>query len=89
MTTAIPAGSRPPSEVRSSTNSLPPKTDPVSAPAKAPATSATISPAALAALATSKEAAETPAQTAQEARGNDHQAQRLLAKEAAARKAYS
>jgi hypothetical protein len=40
-------------------------------------------------MAAAKEAAETPAQTAQEARGNDHQAQRLLAKEAAMRKAYS
>ena len=52
-------------------------------------TTATISPAALAALAASKEAAETPEQTALEARGNDHQAQRLLAHQAAARKAYS
>lgn len=36
-----------------------------------------------------QEAAETPAQTAQEARGNDRQAQKLLAKEEAAIKAYS
>jgi hypothetical protein len=47
---------------------------------------ATISAAALAAA---KEAAETPAQTAQEAQGSDMQAKRLLARETAARKAYS
>ena len=34
-----------------------------------------------------QEAKETPAQTAKEAQGGDHQAQRLLAKDAAARKA--
>lgn len=42
----------------------------------------TISAAAKAML---QEARETPAQTAREAAGGDHQAQRLLAKEAAAR----
>ena len=89
MTTAIPAGTRSPSEIASSTQA--PHTQRASrgAAPKAPATSATISPAGLAALAASKEAAETPAQTAQEAQGNDHQAQRLLAKETAERKAYS
>ena len=46
-------------------------------------TTVTLSSAAVAALAAEKEAAETPAQTAQEARGNDHQAQRLVAKQAA------
>ena len=35
--------------------------------------------------AASQEAAETPAQTSQEARSGDHQAQRLLAKQAAAK----
>lgn len=39
-----------------------------------------------AALAAMQEAVETPAQTAKEASGGDHQAQRLLAKEAAATK---
>ena len=48
-------------------------------------TTVTVSAAAVAALAAEKEAAETPVQTAQEARGNDHQAQRLLAKQAAAK----
>jgi len=41
--------------------------------------------AAQAALAAAQEAKETPAQTAQEANGGDRQAERLLAKEAAAR----
>ena len=48
-------------------------------------TTVTVSAAAVAALAAEKEAAETPAQTAQEARGNDHQAQRLLAKQTASK----
>ena len=48
-------------------------------------TTVTVSAGAVAALAAEKEAAETPAQTAQEARGNDNQAQRLLAKQAAAK----
>ena len=43
-----------------------------------------LSNAAQAALAALKEAAETPAQTAKEAGNGDLQAQRLLAKEAAA-----
>ncbi len=47
-----------------------------------PSTTVTISSAAVAALAAQKEALETPQQTATEARGNDHQAQRLVAKEA-------
>ncbi len=47
-----------------------------------PSTTVTISSAAVAALAAQKEALETPQQTAQEARGNDHQAQRLIAREA-------
>jgi len=42
-----------------------------------------ISSAAQVAQAALKEATETPAQTATEARGGDHQAQRLLAKESA------
>lgn len=89
MTTAITAGARSASEVDHSTQAYHSKRASASAAPRAPATSATISPAGLAALATSKEAVETPAQTAQEAQGNDHQAQRLLAKETAARKAYS
>ena len=48
-------------------------------------TTVTVSAAAVAALVAEKEAAETPAQTAQEARGNDHQALRLLAKQVAAK----
>jgi len=44
-----------------------------------------ISSTALAAQAAMQEATESPAVTAQEARGGDHQAQRLLAKEAAAK----
>jgi hypothetical protein len=47
-----------------------------------PADTVQISSAAQAAL---KEATETQAQTAREANGGDHQAQRLLAREAAAR----
>ena len=54
-------------------------------PAPAAATTVTISPAAQAA----QEASETHAQTAQEARGNDIQAKNLVAKQAAAAKAYS
>ena len=52
-------------------------------------TTVTLRGAAIAALAAEKEAAETPAQTAQEARGNDRQAQRLLAKQAAQKTAVS
>lgn len=48
-------------------------------------TTVTLSQAALAAAAVQKEALETPAQTAQEARGNDRQAQRLLVKQAASK----
>ena len=48
-------------------------------------TTVTLSQAALAAAAAAKEAIETPTQTAQEARGNDRQAQRLLAKQAASK----
>jgi hypothetical protein len=44
-----------------------------------------LSPTAQAALAAMKEATETPAQTAKEAGQGDRQAQRLLAKEAAAK----
>ena len=55
------------------------------APAK---TTVTISAAGQsAAKAALEEATETPAQTAQEARGNDRQAQRLVAQQAAAEKA--
>lgn len=50
------------------------------APAKAPTDTVTISSAGKAALA---EAMETAAQTAREARGGDHQAQRLQARIAA------
>ncbi len=52
-------------------------------------TTVTLSSAAVAALAAEKENAETPAQTAQEARGNDHQAQRLLAKQTAQKTAQA
>lgn len=55
------------------------------APAAAARTSVTLSAAAQA----SQEASEAPAQTAQEARRNDPQAQRLVAKQAAIGKAYS
>ena len=52
-------------------------------------TTVTISSAAISALAAQKsEAIETPAQTAQEARGNDRQAQRLLARQEAAKSAH-
>jgi hypothetical protein len=44
-----------------------------------------LSAAATAALAAMKETTETPAQTAKEANTGDHQAQRLLKKEQAAR----
>jgi hypothetical protein len=80
----------------SSVTSKPPVADPAQKPAKAkdaspppapaaaPAsqTTVSISDAAKAAL---LEATETPAQTAKEARGHDLQAQRLLAKENAAK----
>jgi hypothetical protein len=52
--------------------------------ASAPSDTVQISSAAQALL---KESRETPAQTAKEAAGGDHQAQRLLAKEAADEKA--
>ena len=48
-------------------------------------TTVTLSPAAQAA----QEAAETPEQTAREARGNDRQAQQLVAKQAAVSKMYA
>jgi hypothetical protein len=60
---------------------------PVAAPASAK-TTASFSQAAQAALAASKEANESPAQTAREAQGNDLQAKRLLAKETAAGAAH-
>ncbi len=53
--------------------------------ASAPAAIVTLSPAAQAA----QEAAETPQQTAREARGNDRQAQQLVAKQAAVAKMYA
>ena len=93
MTTniAIPNGTPPPAVVRSSTADVErkaegPSPDPASHPGSASVTTTTISAAA---QALAKEAAETPAQTAQEAQGNDRQAQRLIAQQAAARKAYS
>ena len=53
-----------------------------------PSAKVTISSAAASALvAAQAEALETPQQTVKEARGNDHQAQRLVAKEAS-RKAH-
>jgi hypothetical protein len=57
------------------------------APSKTSATTDTvqISSAASAALAALKEATETPVQTAKEAQSGDRQAQRLLAKETAAK----
>jgi hypothetical protein len=51
--------------------------------AGAPVDTVQISSAAQAAQAATKEILETSAQTAKEAAGGDHQAQRLLAKEAA------
>ncbi len=60
------------------------KQTPPTASTAAPVDTVQISSAALAAL---KEAQETPAQTAKEAGAGDVQAQRLLAKEAAAKKA--
>ena len=64
-----------------------PKSDRDGATRGAPASSATVtlSPAAQAA----QEAAETPEQTAREARGNDRQAQQLVAKQAAVAKMYA
>jgi hypothetical protein len=53
--------------------------------ASAPAAIVTLSPAAQAA----QEAAETPQETAREARGNDRQAQQLVAKQAAVAKMYA
>lgn len=50
-----------------------------------PSATVTLSPAAQAA----QEASETPEQTAREARGNDRQAQRLVAKQAAVAKMYA
>ena len=91
MTTniAIPTGARPPSAVRSPTRAAPPESEGASEPHRAAASTATTATISAAAQALAKEAAVTPAQTAQEAQGNDHQAQRLLAKQAAAQKAYS
>ena len=58
----------------------------VAAPAGPPSsTTVILSPAAQAA----QEAAETPEQTAREARGNDRQAQQLVAKQAAVAKMYA
>jgi hypothetical protein len=58
----------------------------VAAPATAaPSATVTLSPAAQAA----QEASETPEQTAREARGNDRQAQQLVAKQAAVAKMYA
>lgn len=50
-----------------------------------PSTTVTLSASAQAA----QEASETPAQTAREARGNDRQAQQLVAKQAAVAKMYA
>jgi hypothetical protein len=62
-----------------------PKPTPPTPQPAAPTTADTvqISNAALTAM---KEATETPAETAKEARSGDHQAQRLVAKEAATKK---
>lgn len=88
MTTqiAIPSGARPPSAVQPTEARAAAKSEPEDKAPQAAATKATISAAA---LAMAKEAAETPAQTAQEAQHNDPQAQRLLAKQGAMHKAYS
>lgn len=86
---AVPPGARPPDAMRSSTRSASPKSEGASEPHRAAASGATTATISAAAQALAKEAAETPAQTAREAQGNDHQAQRLLAKQAAAQKAYS
>jgi hypothetical protein len=61
----------------------PPK--PESTPAARPTDTVQLSHVAQAALASLKEAIETPAQTAKEAVGGDLQAKRLLAKETAAK----
>jgi hypothetical protein len=89
MTTAIPPASTASPVAHANGKAPVAKAVSTPAPEETPVTKATISAAAIAALAVSKEAAETPAQTAQEARGNDHQAQRILARQAAAKKAYS
>jgi len=74
------------SQVVAEPTSVTPKT-PAPKPQAAPSNADTFTPSnsAKAAL---QELTETPAQTAQEARGGDAQAQRLLAKEAAAKAAY-
>ena len=70
------------------TTSAPPKPAPSKpAPAAAHADTVQLSETAQAALAAMQEATETPAQTAKEAGQGDGQAQRLLAKEAAAKQA--
>jgi hypothetical protein len=74
--------------VAQSTGTSPKK--PAEAAPKSPAPSDTVqlSQAAQATLAALQEARETPAQTAQEAGSGDLQAQRLLAKEAAAKPSF-
>lgn len=83
---AMPSSVRPPGTVQPTVAGAAAKSAPEGKAPEASATKATISAAA---LAMAKEAAETPAQTAQEAQHNDPQAQRLLAKQAATQRAYS
>ena len=75
--TLAPPAAKSATSSQKSAQSQPPST------VSTPADTVQISSAAKAAL---QEALETRAQTANEARSGDHQAQRLLAKEAAARK---
>lgn len=81
VTNSTPAVSVAPTD-KVSTQPVPVKEQPAKVQPEA-STKVTISSAAVAALAAQKEAIETPQQTAQEARGNDHQAQRLVARQAA------
>ena len=84
--TPVAAPSQPPAAVRKTADRQ--TADQKTAAAKPPAAAGVAVTLSTAALSAAKEAAETPAQTAQEARGNDVQAQRLLAKEKATRQAY-
>ena len=88
MSTTVSSPTQAPQVAPNSTKSVEVKKDaapPKESPPAAAGVKVIISPAAQAA----QEAAETPAQTAQEARGSDQQAKRLLAKEQAAIRAYS
>ncbi len=93
MVQAIPGSASAPvtSAKANSASDTPKKHDPrlsqaTSKTAGSPRTTVSISGAASAVAAAQQEALETPAQTAQEARGNDAQARRLQAKYEAAEK---